>query len=67
MTQRRILVVEDEKDISDLVALHLGDLCDELQSASDGHEGMRLATWKGECDRAVRFVDGRNHLEFVCF
>ena len=44
MTQRRILVVEDEKDISDLVALHLGDLCDELQSASDGHEGMRLAT-----------------------
>jgi DNA-binding response OmpR family regulator len=44
MNQRRILVVEDEKDISDLVALHLGDLCDELQSASDGHEGMRLAT-----------------------
>lgn len=44
MTQRRILVVEDEQDISDLVALHLGDLCDDLQSASDGHEGMRLAT-----------------------
>ena len=44
MTQRRILVVEDEKDISDLVALHLGDLCDELHSASDGYEGMRMAT-----------------------
>ena len=44
MTQRRILVVEDEKDISDLVGLHLGDLCDELCSAGDGYEGMRLAT-----------------------
>lgn len=44
MSQRRILVVEDEKDISDLVALHLGDLCDELVSAYDGYEGMRLAT-----------------------
>ena len=44
MTQRKILVVEDEQDISDLVALHLGDLCDELHSASDGFEGMRMAT-----------------------
>jgi DNA-binding response OmpR family regulator len=44
MTQRKILVVEDEKDISDLVALHLSDLCDELHSASDGYEGMRMAT-----------------------
>jgi DNA-binding response OmpR family regulator len=44
MNQRRILVVEDEKDIADLVALHLGNLCDELHAAQDGHEGMRLAT-----------------------
>ena len=44
MTQRRILVIEDEKDISDLVALHLGDLCDDLRCARDGYEGMRLAT-----------------------
>jgi len=44
MTQRRILVVEDEKDISDLVALHLDDLCDELHSARNGYEGMRMAT-----------------------
>ena len=44
MTQRRILVVEDEEDIADLVALHLGDLCDELRTARDGYEGMRMAT-----------------------
>jgi len=43
MTQRRILLVEDERDIADLVALHLDDLCDEVVIAADGHEGMRLA------------------------
>lgn len=41
---RRILLVEDEKDIAELVALHLADVCDEVVVASDGHEGMRLAT-----------------------
>jgi DNA-binding response OmpR family regulator len=44
MSHRRILLVEDEKDIADLVALHLRDVCDELVAASDGYEGMRLAT-----------------------
>ncbi len=44
MSKRRILLVEDEEDIADLVVLHLGDLCDEVIVAHDGHEGMRLAT-----------------------
>jgi len=44
MSKRRILLVEDEQDIADLVALHLSDLCDEVVVARDGHEGMRLAT-----------------------
>ena len=43
MTRRRILLVEDERDIADLVSLHLDDLCDEVVVAHDGHEGMRLA------------------------
>ncbi len=43
MSKRRILIVEDEQDIADLVALHLGDLCDETVIAADGHEGLRLA------------------------
>jgi hypothetical protein len=49
MAKRRILLVEDEQDIADLVALHLKDLCDEVVIANDGHEGMRQATsqdWK---------------------
>jgi len=44
MSRRRILVVEDERDIAELVALHLDDLCDEVVVANDGHEGLRLAT-----------------------
>ena len=44
MDKRRILIVEDERDIAELVSLHLGELCDELVVASDGHEGLRRAT-----------------------
>ncbi len=44
MKQRRILLVEDEQDIAELVSLHLRDLCDEFVVASDGFEGLRLAT-----------------------
>jgi len=40
----RILLVEDEKDIADLVALHLNDVCDEVVIANDGYAGMQLAT-----------------------
>lgn len=43
MQSRRILLVEDERDIADLIVLHLGDLCDEIVVANDGHEGMRRA------------------------
>ncbi len=44
MVKRRILLIEDEQDIADLVALHLEDVCDEVVVARDGYEGMRLAT-----------------------
>ena len=56
MSRRRILVVEDERDIAELVALHLGDLCDEVVVAGDGHEGLRLAT---TCDWALVCLDLR--------
>ncbi|TDJ67826.1 MAG: response regulator transcription factor [Proteobacteria bacterium] len=42
-TQRRILVVEDERDIAELVALHLRDAGFDVVIAEDGHSGMREA------------------------
>jgi len=44
MHKRRILLVEDERDIAELIALYVNDLCDEFVVAHDGYEGMRLAT-----------------------
>ena len=43
MLQRRILVVEDEPDIAQLIALHLRDEDYSVTTAQDGHGGMRLA------------------------
>jgi len=43
LKQRDILVVEDEPDIADLVALHLRDAGFEVTIARDGHAGMEAA------------------------
>jgi len=46
--RRRILVIEDEADIANLLALHLRDHDFDVTLAADGHEGMRQAfarTW----------------------
>jgi DNA-binding response OmpR family regulator len=43
VNRRKVLVVEDEADIAELLALHLGDLDCEVTLAIDGHEGMRQA------------------------
>ena len=40
---KKILIVEDEPDIANLLALHLEGLCERCEVAADGHEGMRLA------------------------
>ena len=41
MEERAILVVEDENDIAQLIALHLRDAGYRATIAADGHEGMR--------------------------
>ncbi len=43
MKERSILVVEDEKDIAELIALHLRDEGYNVTIANDGHAGMRQA------------------------
>lgn len=43
MEKRKVLVVEDERDIAELLALHLRDVNCEVTLAVDGHAGMRQA------------------------
>ena len=40
---RRVLIVEDEADIADLVKLHLEDFCDLVEVAGDGRNGLERA------------------------
>ena len=42
--KRRILIIEDEADIANLVQLHLGEVCDEVSIACDGRDGLARAT-----------------------
>jgi len=44
MENKKILIVEDQEDISNLLQLHLSDLGADVTQAQDGHEGMRQAT-----------------------
>lgn len=39
----KILVIEDEFDIAQLVKLHLSDICDKVEIASDGIRGLQMA------------------------
>ena len=41
--KRQILIVEDERDIAKLLALHLNDANFDVTLAADGHEGMHQA------------------------
>jgi len=43
MDKRKVLVIEDERDIAELLALHLRDINCDVTLAADGHEGIRQA------------------------
>lgn len=43
MENKRILIVEDQDDIAELLRLHLSDLGAEVHHAADGHRGMEMA------------------------
>ena len=42
--RKRVLVVEDEKDIQDLLQLYLKREGYDVQAARDGEAGLRLAS-----------------------
>jgi len=41
--KRKVLVVEDEFDIAQLIRLHLNDIDCDVTLAADGNEGLRQA------------------------
>lgn len=43
MEGKRILLVEDQSEIAELLKLHLSDLGAEITHVGDGHSGMRMA------------------------
>ena len=49
---KRILVIEDNREIADLVALHLRDLDAEVKVAYDGSSGLE-AVLAGDCDLVI--------------
>lgn len=46
LSPRHILVIEDERDIAELIALHLADLPAQVTLANDGPGGLQLALRK---------------------
>ncbi len=46
MKNKKILIVEDERDIAELLVLHLRDLADDVVWAPDGNAGLQLALRK---------------------
>ena len=43
MNRRKILIIEDENDIAELLKLHLVDLCDDVVISHTGEDGLRKA------------------------
>ena len=63
---RKILVVEDQKDIADLIALHLRDLGLEVATSADGYDGATQAL-SGGFDALVLdiMLPGRDGLDIL--
>jgi DNA-binding response OmpR family regulator len=63
---KRVLVVEDQRDIADLIALHLKDLGLEVEIANDGLAGENLAL-NGNFDALVLdiMLPGKNGLDIL--
>jgi len=41
--KRKALIVEDDRDIVELIRIHMADLSCEIDAASEGNEGLRMA------------------------
>jgi len=43
LIKSKVLIIEDEFDIAQLVKLHLSDVCDKVEIANDGLKGLEMA------------------------
>lgn len=50
---RRVLVIEDEPDMAELLSLHLAELPAQVQAAGDGLLGLQAAQQQGPWDLIV--------------
>lgn len=41
--EKRVLVIEDQQDIADLIAMHIGDLGHKVECVADGPDGLSAA------------------------
>jgi DNA-binding response OmpR family regulator len=64
--ERRILVVEDQKDIADLIAMHIRDLGHKVDCVHDGNKGFEAAK-SGRYDMVILdiMLPGRDGLDIV--
>lgn len=53
LATRRLLVIEDDRDIAELLSLHLSELPAQVTLASDGRQGLGLALTRGPWDAVV--------------
>ena len=52
MSGKSVLVVEDEHDIAQLLKLHLSELCEKVELADNGRDGLELAN-SGQWDLII--------------
>ena len=64
--ERTVLVIEDQKDIADLIAMHVRDLGHNVDCVHDGHKGFEAAR-DGRYDMVILDVmlPGRDGLDIV--
>ena len=64
--EQRILVVEDQRDIADLIALHIRDLGHQPEIAHDGETGLALARTRSHALIVLDvMLPGRDGLDIV--
>ena len=64
--EQKILVVEDQRDIAELIALHIRDLGHQVEMAHDGNTGLEMARTRAHAMLVLDvMLPGRDGLDIV--